>query len=355
MMKRLLLLMTLLIMGTGILFAAGSPRTKLQKRIMRLQKKGVMIGHQDDPVYGHNWKWDEGKSDIKEVINDYPAVMGFELGGLELGDDKNLDGVPFSRMRTEIIRQHERGGIIELSWHPYNPVTGKNAWDPSGKPVKEILIGGSQYQKFTGWLSKVADFLSSLKTADGRMIPVIFRPWHEMSGGWFWWGGNSCTPDEYKQLYRETYQYMKQHRLTNLLWAYSPNAGCDDFMKHYPGDAYVDMLGTDIYDFDGDTAKYQKNLTQELDRLQQLGASHHKLIALTETGAQQLPQKDWFTKVLWPVASRYPIAYILFWRNAWDNPKETYMAYPGHSTEPDFRTFAAYPNTLFVNDIKNIK
>ena len=345
-------LLTLACCLLGLTTATASPASKLIKRMKALQQTGIMVGHQDAPMYGHHWKWDEGRSDIKDIIGDYPAVMGFELGALELGHDKNLDQVPFDRMRLEIRRQHERGGIVELSWHPYNPVTGKNAWDPEGRPVKEILPGGSQHRKFNDWLHAVAQFLGSLRTADGKLIPVIFRPWHEMGGGWFWWGSNSCTPSEYKQLYTYTHRMLtKKYRLNNLVWGYSPNGGDEDFLRWYPGDKYVDLMGVDIYDFEADNDKYRANIARELSRLQQIGRQHRKLIALTETGAQQLPDSTWFTQVFWPAVKDYPISYVLFWRNAWDNHKETYMAYPGGPMEQDFRTFAGYGRTLFVNDI----
>lgn len=94
-----------------------------------------MLGHQDDPVYGTTWKWDEGKSDVLLTTGDYPAVMGFDLGKIELDSKENLDGVPFDRMRQEIIAQYKRGGIVTLSWHPWNPATGENAWDPKGDAV----------------------------------------------------------------------------------------------------------------------------------------------------------------------------------------------------------------------------
>ena len=134
-------IITTLLLALGLTCAA-SPATQLIRRMAKLQKSGVMVGHQDDPVYGHDWKWEQGRSDVKETCGDYPAVMGFELGDLEIGKAKNLDGVPFDRMRQEIKAQNRRGGIVEISWHPNNPVTGKNAWDPEGKPVGEILPGG---------------------------------------------------------------------------------------------------------------------------------------------------------------------------------------------------------------------
>ena len=100
---------------TCALVTAGNtstPANQLLKRLKAIQLKGVMVGHQDDPVYGQNWKWERGRSDVKEVCGDYPAVMGFELGGIELGHEANIDQVPFDRMRDEIIEQHLRGGCL---------------------------------------------------------------------------------------------------------------------------------------------------------------------------------------------------------------------------------------------------
>ena len=59
-----------------------TPASQLLGRLKKLQKRGIMLGHQDDPVYGTTWKWDEGKSDVLLITGDYPAVMGFDLGKL---------------------------------------------------------------------------------------------------------------------------------------------------------------------------------------------------------------------------------------------------------------------------------
>lgn len=344
---------------TCALVTAGNtstPANQLLKRLKAIQLKGVMVGHQDDPVYGQNWKWERGRSDVKEVCGDYPAVMGFELGGIELGHEANIDQVPFDRMRDEIIEQHLRGGISTLSWHPFNPVTGKNAWDPSGNPVRTLLCGGAQQDKFEQWIGIVANFLNSLKTPNGQKIPVIFRPWHEMNGGWFWWGAESTTPEEFKQLFVTTHQKLtKDYGCDHLVWCYSPNTGFQDYLAQYPGDSYVDILGIDIYDFKHDNATYTKNVKHDLSELTRIGKEKQKLIALTETGAQQLPDANWFTEVFWKAVEPFPISYALFWRNAWDNHKELYMAAPGHLTAPNFKKFYKIEKTLFVNDMKDIK
>ena len=87
-----------------------------------------LFGHHDDTVYGIGWEADYSndstvhqRSDVKSVCNDYPALLSFDLGHIELGDSLNLDGVPFRRIRQEIIAHHDRGGMITLSWHLDNP------------------------------------------------------------------------------------------------------------------------------------------------------------------------------------------------------------------------------------------
>ena len=113
---------------TSSLAGKRSPRQTLLNRLVKIQKKGYMYGHQDDTFYGVTWQWDKDCSDTYELVGDFLAVMGFDLGDIEKGDEKNLDSVPFTRIREAIVLQHERGGIVTLSWHPRNPLLGSTAW-----------------------------------------------------------------------------------------------------------------------------------------------------------------------------------------------------------------------------------
>lgn len=113
---------------TSSLAGKRSPRQTLLNRLVKIQKKGYMYGHQDDTFYGVTWQWDKDRSDTYELVGDFPAVMGFDLGDIEKGDEKNLDSVPFTRIREALVLQHERGGIVTLSWHPRNPLLGSTAW-----------------------------------------------------------------------------------------------------------------------------------------------------------------------------------------------------------------------------------
>ena len=96
----------------------------------------------------------------------------------------------------------------------------------------------------------VADFLHSLKTADGVEIPVLSRPWHEHSGSWFWWGEKLCTPEEYKALWHMTVDTLQAKGVDNALYAYSPGTEPKDtteYLKKYPGDELIDVIGFDTY------------------------------------------------------------------------------------------------------------
>lgn len=359
-------MLKILLLAAGVVCAlpvtaAQTPAQKLLKRLIKLQKKGVMVGHQDDPVYGTTWSWDENRSDVLEAAGDYPAVMGFDLGEIELGHDKNLDKVPFDRIRKEAVAQYQRGGIVTLSWHPHNPVTGANAWDPTEQPVRKILEGGETGKKFTQWLKTVAEYIKSIKTPDGKQVPIIFRPWHEMNGGWFWWGKGSCTPEEYKKFYRLTRKTIEEDGLKRyIVWSWSPNLdGKDDtaekFMMRYPGDDCVDMMGIDIYEFDNNDQNYSETTKAELKVLTTCAREHKKIAAFTETGCRGVGNKTtWFTDIILPILREYKgqLSYVLFWRNDYVNPdKEAYLPGKGSKAIPDFRKFKEQKDILFLNDI----
>ena len=193
---------SIFLMAAAVLSACSSgetPSGALKARLEAAASSGdILFGHQDALMYGHSWRAVPGddldRSDVKDVCGSHPAVLGFDLGGIELGDDCNLDGNPFSMMREAAVAHHERGGIVTFSWHPRNPLTGGDSWDVSSSAVvASVLEGGEKHELFMQWLSRCADFLASLKDSKGSPVPVIFRPWHEHTGSWFWWGRDLCS------------------------------------------------------------------------------------------------------------------------------------------------------------------
>ena len=131
--------------------APGTAREKLLGCLKASADAGkILYGHQDDLCYGHSWCVEDPandpleRSDVKDVCGKYPAVLGLELGEIELGGDKSLDAVPFELIRRSALKQVERGGVVTFSWHPRNPLTGDSAWDVSSATVVASILAGGE-------------------------------------------------------------------------------------------------------------------------------------------------------------------------------------------------------------------
>ena len=319
----------------------------------------IMFGHQDSYLYGHSWKVDADqtvfdRSDIHYVTGKYPALYGMDLGGIELDSPLNIDKNDFNHMRASAVSHHERGGVLTFSWHPMNPLTGGTTWDTqSTEVVASILPGGEKHEMFMGWLSKAADFLESIKDAEGNPIPMIFRPWHEHTRDFFWWGQNLSTTEQYVALWRMTHDYMTKERgLNNLVWSYSPDAGGltdTNFGDKYPGDEYVDMVGIDFYQFTSNEM-YVDRTRHCLALTEAFAKEHGKLMAVTEAGYEGVKYEKWWTEVLYEAIKDFPVSYVLVWRNACDENMQHhfYAPYPGHDSAEDFKAFAEMDQMMFL-------
>lgn len=353
------------VMKTPIDQNASQATVALYNRLFKLLDHGIMVAHQDAMAYGHSWYKESGRSDVKDVTGDYPAVVGWELGHIEIGADYNLDSVYFSDMKRYIRETYDRGGITTASWHGDNIVTGNTSWDcEQDYVVKSIIPGGENHEKYLLWLDRLADFFLDLKNANGNLIPVVFRMYHEHTGAWFWWGSKQCTPNEYKQLWRMTVNYLRDKKnVHNLLYCYSPSQvlNKEEYLERYPGDEYVDMLAYDCYVYGDDKKealkKYQEAMRLNLKIITDYASQSGKIAAIGETGMESIPVSTYFTQAVYPVISEYRISWILFWRNAWepDKPDHFYVPYEGHSSAEDFREFVGKEKILMNEEIKAIE
>ena len=379
----------------------------------------TLFGHQDDTYFGATWRDIPGRSDVLEasasdtldIAGSYPAVYGWEIGGLESGGPNNGDGVPFDRIREEIVAGYQRGGVITISWHMYNPITWElvgtdpdnnqlgTAFDRTSA-VSTILPGGSNHAQYVDWLDQFAEFDRSL-VASGvpwnvtdHLVPIILRPFHEHNCRTFWWGkrnmaefpNENATEDEYIALWRFTVEYLRDEAgLHNLLYAYSPDARClrgrnanrtfpdletfkSTYFYAYPGDDYVDVLGLDYYQDmypyrpGSDDALYgltafQNSLDMLVETANEYDAQHLKIPALTETGGQRWdePSADiWWTGFLYPGildtrSSGGQVAWVLPWRN-WDEMDHA-VPYAGSTSAEDFAKFKDRPMIHFEDEI----
>ncbi|MEM9685363.1 MAG: glycosyl hydrolase [Bacteroidota bacterium] len=332
-------------------------RTKLlYQKIKALSQQGILIGHQDATAYGINWKASKKfpyKSDIKDVTGKYPAVHGWDVGRIELGKAANLDRVSFDLMRKQILKTYKKGGISTLSWHVNNPASGGDSWDTI-PAVSTILRGGINRNKYEAWVKKLGEFIKSLKTGNGELIPIVFRPYHEMNGSWFWWGAQHCSVEEYKALFRDLVWLLGQNGVHNILYAYSPNTlhKDEEYGLYYPGDAYVDILGIDIYNHSGDGV-YTEKLKNDIAVMREFSRTRNKPYALTETGNMKPDHLKWWTEILYPGIKDSGIAWVLFWRNA---KKSHYFApYPSEPSSEDFKIMSLKKDILFLKEIRRYK
>jgi beta-glucosidase-like glycosyl hydrolase len=325
--------------------------------------KGIMIGHQDDPAYGHSWYCKPGRSDVYETAGDYPSVVGWELGHLEIGAEHNLDSVYFKDMKRLMREVYDRGSINTLSWHPDNICTGNSAWDCNQDTVVRSLIpGGINHQKYIVWLDRLADFFNDLKDENGQPFPVIFRIFHENTGSWFWWGAKQCKPEEYKSLYRFTESYLRDKRnVHNIIWAYSPAdvKKESEYFERFPGNEWVDVIGFDAYlflDKQGSVDFYKTQMKNNLEIITAYANKYDKIPALTETGLESIKEPKYYTNILLPVIKPFDISYVLFWRNSFsaNNQKHFYVPFAGHPAVGDFKDFTSKKVILMSKDIHNM-
>jgi mannan endo-1,4-beta-mannosidase len=336
---------------------------KLYDRLLAIKGKGFYFGMHDATGYGVGWRNNNDSSDIKSVCGDYPAFAGW---GADYSPCRLAQGEGFEDARYKIKLFHRLGGFNTVEWHAQNPYGGNFYWethpDKSKNVVASILPGGENHSKFTEQLDNLANFFNSLVDENGEKIPVIFRPWHEHTGDWFWWGAGHCSVEEYKALWRFTVEYLSvQKNVDNLLYAYSPDRfnNKEDYLLCYPGDEYIDIIGLDNYWNLRENASDLTAFREQLRIITSIANEKGKPAALTETGPLSIDGKavmgetDWYTNkllksILFDEQTRQ-ISYVMVWRN--DNPEHFHVPYPGHPSVPDFIEFYNSPFTIFMSDI----
>jgi len=351
--------------GTNPVDRKATPETKaLFVNLKEIQESKILVGQHDATMYGHTWSGDENRSDMKDVCGSHPALIGFDFALITNKPStmtKNRSELLLSRM----IETYNRGGVVTMCWHTDNPFNGETAWVDTTKAVvntvKELLPGGKAHEVYKNKLKQIAEMAKMTKGADGKLVPIIFRPFHEMEGGWFWWGRPYRTSDEFKTLWRFTVEFLRDSlQVHNFLYAFSTDCKFttrEQYLIDYPGDKYVDVLGMDDYwDFRPDGANNPLLAGKKIKIVSDLAQEKGKLAAMTETGLESITDSTWFTKKLMPVL-RYKdakLAYVMLWRNDNHMIKHFYGPFPGQISVPDFLKFYKDDYTLFMNDLKNL-
>ena len=335
----------------------------LYHNLNKLSAKYILFGHQHATEYGHGWRGDEDRSDVKSVTGSHPAVIGVDFSGLSERPDSMIEKEKIS-LRKNMADTYNRGGVTTVSWHFSNPASpGGFYWKDSvsAPAVRLIIPGGSHHEKYKVILRTIADLANSIKGKDGKLVPVIFRPYHEFDGDWFWWGRPHCSIDEFKTLWKFTVSYLRDSLgVHNLIYAFSPDNKFNteaEFLERYPGDAWVDMVGMDNYGDFGRDGKYDIDAgMKKLKIISGYALKAGKLAAFTETGLESIPNITWWTEILLKTLklNNLQLSYVLVWRNDTKSATHYYAPFPGHISEADFMRFYNDPFTLFEKDLHNI-
>ncbi len=347
-----------------IVDASATPETKaLFYNLKQLSTTQTLFGHQHATEYGHDWAGDADRSDVKSVTGSHPAVIGVDLGGFSGGSASEIEKA--KERVSKIVRDtYNRGGVVTVAWHFSNPVSGGGFYwkDSVSLPaVKYIIPGGSGHELYKDILRDVGTWANSTRGKDGQPVPMIFRPYHEFDGDWFWWGKSYCSREEFIDLWRFTVSFLRDSmNVHNFLYAFSPDNTFhseQEFLDRYPGDEWVDMVGMDNY---GDMGRYGKykldSAIHKLKIVSDYAIKTGKLAAFTETGLESIPNSLWWTDVLLKVMKTpgLQLSYVLVWRNDRTSATHYYAPFPGHSSVPDFLKFYNDPYTLFENDLPNL-
>lgn len=388
-----------------------------------------VMGKTDSVVYGHqNDTWHKAgspelsDSDTYDVTGDYAGIVGMDtlsLTGNEYSVERYnsemtgtagyeaVDTADQSMAEANVEAAAKlanyniaNGSFITLSSHTpnFSIVTENPDYDPQTDPtynkyvfagyspntltgdvMNQLLPGGKYNEIYNAYLDIIADFAGQVNG------PVMFRPFHEATGSWFWWGAAFCDPETYKSVYKYTVEYLRDVKeVHNFLYLYGPGseaASEEEYGMRYPGDEYVDLIGFDMYDLDPVDDKEEVwfgNLRNQLRIVQNFADEHGKLMAVTETGIAASAKDpghnqtvlhetgnknlNWYNMVL-DAVSESDASYFLLWAN-FSKTDGYYTPYVdsvnedgslhGHETLDGFISFYNDSRSVFAADQQGV-
>jgi mannobiose 2-epimerase len=263
---------------------------------------------------------------VKELTGKLPEIWGCDFAGYF------RKGYSDTLVR-EAYKKFKEGYIITLMWHVGRPQDDPPfGWKESvqakmsEREWEELTTPGSKMN--LKWISRVDSIAQVLNELQILGVPVLWRPYHELNGVWFWWGnrkGENGSSKLYKMMYD---RFVNYHKLNNLIWVWNTNAPrqlINDeayaYEEYFPGLKYVDVLATDVYHSD-----YRQSHHDELVKI-----GRGKVIALGEVG--EVPSPD--------ILTRQPLwAWFMIWGNFVDT----------HNTPQQMRALYNYPGILTHED-----
>ncbi len=241
---------------------------------------------------------------IREVTGELPALCGFELLAYspniryrECGEECLKEVYEAEHTLKKAWEWAKMGGLITFTWHWFSPLFGRDkSFFTDNTDFSAELAATSGTPEYHALLSDMDYMAGLLKPFCDAHIPILWRPFHENEGHWFWWG--NCKKDVVKKLYRLMYdRYVNHFKLNNLIWVFnSTNPEC------YPGDDIMDIISRDLYP----EAHCHTDHSRELSELSAITKAE-KLYAIAEIGT--IPDVEAV------VENHIPWSYYMTWSN----------------------------------------
>jgi mannan endo-1,4-beta-mannosidase len=306
-------------------------------------------------------------SDCKDITGSHPAFIESDFEWYIHPDYK--PGWDIKAMKEA----YKKGIILGFCYHlrgfkskNFYATTRDNKKSADSTLVHDILANSDR--KTNPALEWYLHRLDSLVIPTFKELgfPLIYRPFHEMTGHWFWWGTANCTAQEYIAVYRLTVDYLRANGVRNVLYAWAPDKSAE--MDRYPGDDYIDVIGYDGYDVGLVEWHTKETFVSNVSKLSDYALNHDKIVAVTEVGTNKLLEcpQFWTDNVLTTLEanpSAKHVAWIMSWYSADWNHNSTGVSYipykgievksNGQSAIDDFVNFYNDPRTIFQVDMPN--
>ncbi len=291
-------------------------------------------------------------TEIMTMTGETPGLISHEWE-----DPLSSDGVARSATQVALVQSHHAaGGINSVHRHPGNPVTGSfeqrydgttagSQYDLTGSPALNCLSGGSKRTEFLAWVDRLITFFNACVDGSGNPIPLIFRPWHELNGTFFWWGGTASTI----QLWKDTVDRIKAAGVQNVLFDWNNNFDpTPSLSSFFPGVEYVDFISVDYYG-SGATPTGLSAAETALNGL--ASATIRRPIHIAELGytdGAHTAAGIWTTKSGSYHRDRYSRSAFM---KVWKSPQGPKI---GTATEADFIAMVADPFCLTVSRLDDV-
>ena len=180
---------------------------------------------------------------LKTNTGKEPALLGLDFM------DHTGSNPPSWQNNPDLVKDAKtwaaRNGIVTICWHWRDPSHKTNAFYTKDTQFDITKIDDPESSDYKAMIRDIDIVAGHLKELQAANVPVLWRPLHEASGTWFWWGAKG--PEPCKKMWRLMYDRLtNHHKLNNLIWVWTTTDDANA-LPWYPGDEYVDILGMDIY------------------------------------------------------------------------------------------------------------